>query len=362
MRKFLIRAVGNAGVMEKDEGLNLQDIKTFYIDSIRIGDFVIITSLLKELKKQMPWIKIIVSHHKSVTPFIENSNFVDMGLPYEDGKKKQIKIVRLFNEFVDALKKRGKYDLYFDNEKRVNFLYILNRKIMKVKCLIGLEKYEKYGIKARELSLYKRYISRGPREHYVDIIQKILDSLGLDKGDGKYAIDLGSDEGVYKDFFSKENVNIIFNFKGSDEKRSLTEFEWIEILKKISASRAEVRVYISSDPKNYEEIKKIMEIENIKNVELLPKTERITELASLIKYSDMVVTVDTSIVHISSAYNKPIISIYRANDDIATSYFGPKTDMYEIILRDEKLNFDDIKKIIDYSKKYVDIIMNQKKK
>ncbi len=68
-------------------------------------------------------------------------------------------------------------------------------------------------------------------------------------------------------------------------------------------------IMLTSLPQNKNEIESILEQEIIPRARYYP-TRDIHEMAALIRYSSLVITPDTSIVHITSAENKPIIAFY----------------------------------------------------
>jgi len=71
---------------------------------------------------------------------------------------------------------------------------------------------------------------------------------------------------------------------------------------------------------------------------LVPKLNGILEVASVIKNSKLVVTPDTSIVHIAVAYDKDIIGIYRKNkEDKNSILWGPNSKKAKIIFVEEDI-------------------------
>ena len=89
-------------------------------------------------------------------------------------------------------------------------------------------------------------------------------------------------------------------------------------------------MYLISIPSEYEILKDLVDKIDEKNIKLLPKTNGIGAAAGLLKYSDMLVSVDTGIIHVASAYNIPIVGIYPLTENSA-KLFEPKTERYEIV-------------------------------
>ncbi|MDC0597140.1 hypothetical protein OAP43_05215 [Candidatus Pseudothioglobus singularis] len=55
------------------------------------------------------------------------------------------------------------------------------------------------------------------------------------------------------------------------------------------------------------------------------KTKSILDVAALIKHQDLVITPDTSIVHIASSFNIPIVTIHENNWD-SHQLFSPTSE------------------------------------
>ena len=67
----------------------------------------------------------------------------------------------------------------------------------------------------------------------------------------------------------------------------------------------------------------------------------ILDSASLIKYADYVITPDTSIIHIASAYNKPIIAVYPPNGGtygVDHLVWGPTSEKQVVLFCKEAKN------------------------
>ena len=79
--------------------------------------------------------------------------------------------------------------------------------------------------------------------------------------------------------------------------------------------------------------------------------ESIIDVVSVIKESSMVVTPDTSIVHIATAFQKPTIAIYREDkigEDNITMW-GPNSKKAKIIIAKNSFNPGEKRGIEDFS-------------
>ena len=70
-------------------------------------------------------------------------------------------------------------------------------------------------------------------------------------------------------------------------------------------------------------------------VEMSYKTDKILAVAALISQLDLIVTPDTSIVHIASAFNKPIVTIHEDNRD-SYELFAPTSKLNRTVFSKSK--------------------------
>ena len=84
------------------------------------------------------------------------------------------------------------------------------------------------------------------------------------------------------------------------------------------------------------------------------ETQSILHLAALVKELDLVITPDTSIVHIASAFDKPVISIHENNQSSYT-FFAPTSALKYTAFAKSKngLVGYNTEKIIEYTIKYL---------
>ena len=110
---------------------------------------------------------------------------------------------------------------------------------------------------------------------------------------------------------------------------------------------------------NLDKIKELKKLDISKeNKVKIIETKGISEVAELIKGADLVVSPDTSIVHLGKAFNKKMICIYRkelGKEDKNSILWGPNSEKAKIIFVEEKikdgeeidinhLNLDEFKK------------------
>lgn len=328
IRGFFIRAVG---MKKKEKNIELKDIKRILIPGGRIGDMVCETPLIRELHEFFPNAEIDVYLDKIVTPLFKNCPYLNV-IETKRGSRfvHRVKILRIISSWYDALLKRKKYDLYFEFSNGLRFYSIFALKIMKPRYSIGVLREEKHGIKKDELSIFDKYIKKNKSNHMSDISLAGIEELGKNVKNRKYELFLGETEEKYKDYFSKENINIIFNYLGGNIKKNLSMKEVEESCKKLIEIDKKIVVYVMTLPDRYEELKEEINEWGEERIKICDKTQDILEAAGMIKYADILVSVDTGVVHIASAYNIPVISIFPDNEN-SIEYFSPKSKLSYVI-------------------------------
>lgn len=315
MKKSIIKLISL-----KKKKKNWEEIKPKKIlveTSWQLGDCIINSVLLENLFKNNKEIEIDIFVRENSLEMLKYFPYIKNIYPYRTNKNK---ILRYIKRIYFALNHRNNYDLIISFERGINTFHLLWLKILNGKFLMSLNKNEKYGIKKEDIKMIDWYF-----EDTMDILKK----FGILTCDRKYKIYIGPFEKIAQTFFDKSKVNIIFNYIGSTPNRTLLRQEVKEILNYLDIENTVI--YLSSTPQLYNENKKIIEEISRGNVKILPKTNSIFEMASYIKYTDIVVSVDTSILHIASAYNKKIVGIYRGNREII-EYSKPNSDRYFIIV------------------------------
>lgn len=325
VRGLTIKLIGQ----KKRKEIKKEKIKRVLIGGGRIGDIVVKTPMLEALAKLNEDVKIDISVAKGGKDLVENIPYINEVIEIDE-KPTRNKVIKGYRQIKEALKNRKKYDLYFDFTNNCRFIHTLSLKLMEPKYLIGRYRLEKFGIKKDELTLFDSYVDVKDDAHAVDINMDYLKPLGLHKESKKYKLYLGENETKYKNYFEKNKINIIVNHKASSKPRCLTFEQLKELSLKLVNLNEKIVVYLISVPNEYKILKDLVEKIGKKNIRLLPKTNGIGEAAGLLKYSDMLVSVDTGIIHIASVYNVPIVGIYPLTENSA-KLFEPKSERYEIV-------------------------------
>lgn len=347
MRGFFIRLIGN----KKRKEFKVEDIHKILIPGGRVGDIIVKTPMLRVLSNLNKNVDIDITVEKGCESLLWNHPNINK-IIISEKRRKKIKFFRIVEQLISAFKIRNKYDLFFDFTRNPRFFHLLTLRIINPRYLVGCYRMEKFGIKRDELTIFDKYIDTIKEEHAVDINMNALEGFKIDISNRKYELYLGDKEEKYKDYFSKDKVNIVFNFLGSSKSRCLKDEDIEYFIKEIPKLDKEINLYILTIPSIYEKFLTKLEKFQLRNVKLLPKTESILEAAAIIKYSDMLFSVDTGVVHIASVYNIPIVAIYTEDKDTLV-IFAPKSEKSTVVIgkKEEYLQIRDKREVLDEIKK-----------
>ena len=328
-RKDKVKILEGNGFLEEND---IKSILFLRYDG-KIGDMVVNSLMFREIKKVYPDIKIGVVARGAAIDIIKDNPNVDKIYEYYKDRKK-IKDL--------ALKiKEEKYDLLIDFSEmlRVNQMMLIN--LCGARINIGLDRKD---WKLFDLSIESSKDFKWT-EHITNRYLAYLIKLGLKKEsiDISYDIYL-KDEKKYETFFYKikENKKLILNPYGASKHKSFN----IETLENIitylkDKDIAIILVYFGDKYKELEFLEK-----KYKSVYIPKKIESILNTTILIKKSDYVISPDTSIVHIASAFNKKMITVYPPKGGkygIDHLVWAPKSKYNKVIFcKDKTGNYDEI--------------------
>ncbi|EAA24043.1 LOS BIOSYNTHESIS ENZYME LBGB [Fusobacterium vincentii ATCC 49256] len=333
--KYIWDKKEKAKIIEGDNFLKDNNIKSilFLRYDGKIGDMVVNSLMFREIKKVYPYIKIgVVARGAAIDIIRDNTNVDKIYEYYKDRKKIKDLALKI---------KEEKYDLLIDFSEmlRVNQMMLIN--LCGARINIGLDR--------KDWKLFDLSIESGKdfkwTEHITNRYLAYLIKIGLKKESINISYDIYlKDEIKYEDFFNKikENKKLILNPYGASKHKSFN----IETLENIitylkDKDIAIILVYFGDKYKELEFLEK-----KYKSVYIPKKIESILNTAILIKKSDYVISPDTSIVHIASAFNKKMITVYPPKGGkygIDHLVWAPKSKYNKVIFcKDKTGNYDEI--------------------
>ncbi|MFZ1320568.1 MAG: glycosyltransferase family 9 protein [Ignavibacteria bacterium] len=295
----------------------------------KIGDMILTTPLFSQIKKLFPASELIVLASENNHFLAETHNSVDKVLIF----KKNLSGVRSFLSLRSSVLK-----YWIDTKNMYSKTAALLVKNTKPECSLGFNFEEEvftrslneftYGEHAVDINLSPVNFFNNSNDIFSNSIRPEINIPAKDKESMKEKIGRVS-----------KSKNILVNYSAGSENRYLNSDIWIEAFNNLSLNNKE-KLYITGLAEDEKNIEKI--IRRVKNNKLkYLKADNFFEFAAAIEMSDIIITSDTSAVHLCSAFNKPILAFYP---DVKWNYekFKPLSFISEVIFSDNQNNMDGI--------------------
>ncbi len=271
------------------------DSNLLFVRLNRIGDALVTTPLLHEIKKNICCKIIVLADRKNHFIFRNNPD-IDEVIIFQKGLKGFLSINKIIKDkSIDAI-----IDLHDDVSTTVSFLIALAK-----------SKY-KLGLKKSNSTLYTNVIEKiEPAANHVIVRNLEISKLfGVKINYDDASVHFYPEENeikIAKDQISKMNPDHKFLIGINISAGSEARFWGVENYKNLFSSlyKFDVRPILFCSEKDFHYAKDITIAENI-----YPVTESFGIFASAILNLDFLITPDTSIVHIASIKNIPVFGLY----------------------------------------------------
>lgn len=277
----------------------------------RIGDMILLTPLFKALKDSYPESEITIFAGPSNYSIIENNIYVNSIFKIE---KKPIGILKTLFYLL-----KNKYDLWIDPKDHFSNESRIIAKIVRAKTKIGFN--EKNKKKVFDIS-----IEKNDNFHHSQIAFNSVREIGIPfpTTPPKPILYTNPNSDDYVDKFLKSNHLddfVLLNISGSKEHKMWQNYSWIEFFNQINLNKNVVLCYAPSEKEKAEYIK-----EQLKDFVVF-KSRNISDIVSLVKKCDYLISPDTAIIHIAAAFNKPVFALYSGSDHFYKK-FHPLSDIF----------------------------------
>ena len=309
--------------------INKKEInKILFIRNLKIGDAVVSFPLLRELKKNFPNAEIDV--YAST-----NSDFLFKKLTYCKNIFTKFRKKYFYKTWKQILFMRSRrYDLVVEAVP-MKFGLELSVWWMKPRWVIGFGKSngdQKLGISRDELTFYDKLEIGDRKEHASEHLCRILNLLDINDYSTKMEFPFDKEKYSYaQEFISKFPKKttggagiIALNVDASNNKSTLHKEQII----KYANSLKDYTLVILSLPSRQKEINDIILSEELSNCILSYSTKTIFDAAELIRACDLLISPDTSFIHIAPAIDLPTIGLYYKDN---FNYWGPKSNINYVV-------------------------------
>jgi ADP-heptose:LPS heptosyltransferase len=311
-----------------NSGLDYSAIYNILVIQIgRIGDMILTTPLFPELKKLFPNSTLTVLANPTNCDVIKSETAIDRILIY---KKDVINIVKLITKL-----KKEHFDIWIDPKYGYSKTSEFLLKICKPKQSFG------YNLSKVIFNTAVQVFDRP--EHYINLCLNFLKCFCNDSANYENQKPIiRIPEAKKKKYGSSINYKIIaFNISAGNITRIWQKENWLKLINEINKLHPEFEFIMIYMDREKAIVKYITDNYKDKNL-IYFSSKDIIEISDLISNVNLVITPDTSLVHIASAFNIPIIALYP---NVKWNYerFSPKSDIQEVIISDSEKDIFNIK-------------------
>ena len=316
----------------------------------RIGDMVITTPVFRELKLAYPQTIITVLASPANQAVLLNNPYIDYVITnYKNN---------LIGDLPSLIKlRKQKFDACIEFDHSVVPHAIIRLKIINPKKVISVKKDGRYGVDGSELSLYDIYTEKPKNTHFRDIWLATLKPFNIQPKSNNYDLFISDNQKKQAESFVKQfspKLLIGINLEGAVKGKKIKFSELWQICQALFKENNNIQIIILTTPSNLPNVRKKAVEANLEYVAVSYKTDTILAVAALIQQLDLIITPDTSIVHIASAFNKPIVSIHENNQD-SYQLFSPTSKLNKTVFapKNNTLEGYDLQKLVEYTNQLI---------
>lgn len=287
----------------------------------KLGDAIVSSGLFKKIKDNRPDINVMILTTDSMADLFH--------LHFHVNQVFKIKKRPSYTEINGICKKIGQVDMvvFLNHDMKMKDIYLLSRLSSKIN--VGID-----DIKLNNLNIKKEISGI----HYSDKFDYIATLIGIEGEKGHYIVPiLDSSVNKMKLFLKNKNINhyVLLNPYGSGNERKLSAEKINEITDKVvRESSLSVILLSSPDTRDLIQESPILFSERIVHFD---DSESIYDAIAAVKLADLIISVDTSIVHIATGLNKKQIAIY-SQDNFNFNNWHPCSNLSRVVRTKSNIN------------------------
>ena len=295
-----------------------------------IGDMIVCSPILREIKDALPASNIhVIASNVNKDIAIANP-YIDNVIIYNNRWNKLFPILIMLRSC--------KFDFAIELEAKIITRVILMLKIINPKHVLSVSKREgRYGIDPQGIRPYDYYTDVSIN-HQRDTCLDILRILNINFKNKKYDIFYSQENKEKALSFLKNlgsnNIIVGLNITGSSHEKRLANTDILKIIDDLHTLSSKIIIILLHKPENKRWMEELISLKNSSYVFPSYPTVSILDVAALVDSVDLLITPDTSLVHIACALEKPLLAIYR-NDMVAFDAWHPKSINNHVVFSEE---------------------------
>lgn len=317
--------------MDEKEYMEGKKIKFCILCLGRIGDLILTTSIIQPIRAKFPFAEfvfIVGTSNSVVVSSLPNTSVLILD-------KKPFSLLR----FVFQLR-RFNFDYFIDLKDHKSTESRIIAHLVRAKLKLGYN-HCVWTIPAAKANEGLHFVERAKNALALIGITANLDTFRPHLFIGKEA------ENIVNDFLVSCNISrfSLINISASRAERIWDEEKWDKFIN----AHLDKQFVIISDHKDRETASRLSK----PNVFCFPPSN-FNVIMALVKRADIVLSPDTSIVHVASAFDKPVVALYQ-NIPSNTAKFAPLSTLQRVILTQDVSSPVTTIKVSDVNRYYDEI-------
>ncbi|MFY8159974.1 MAG: glycosyltransferase family 9 protein [Candidatus Kapaibacteriota bacterium] len=331
----------------------------------RIGDLILITPAFFELKKQFPYAEIyLIAGDKNYQAVIDNTN-LNRIFVYHKGIKGVLKLISQI--------RKHKFDYYLDPKDHKSTESGLLSKIVKSKVKIGCKNPNaNFDIDINEIRAKVDL-------HFTDVVMAGIKYIcAKENKEIKFNqtpkpvlyTNLKSEEYLHR-YLIENGINefLLINISASNSNKMWILDRWNEFITYLISNNyinENLQLIICSAPTESNDAKSLVS-KFIQNVYYF-QSRNINDIFSLVNKAKLLISPDTSVIHIAAAFDTPIIGLYSGNhiffDKFKPTYTKENAELSQIIRAkdgDDGIHTIELNQVIEKFEIIKNIFNNEKR-
>lgn len=307
-----------------------------------IGDMIVCSPILREIKNAYPTCNLQVIASQVNKEIAMTNPYIDKVYVYQNRWHRLLPLLLQLRSY--------KFDFAIELEAKILTRVILILKVINPNFIFSVSKREgRYGIDPNGVLPYD-YYTNAKLNHQRDTCLDILRLLNIKFNNKSYDIFYTKNHkekaSSFLEGLKSKKITVALNITGSSHEKKLSNNHVDQIILGLRSISKNIVIILLHKPEQRKSVMKLITNKNSSYVFPSYPTESILDVAALVDSVDLLVTPDTSLVHIACAFEKPLVAIYR-NDKKAYKAWHPKSRKNRVIFSKEfnslkSLNVDEI--------------------
>jgi len=295
-------------------------LKVLFTQLGRIGDMILATPMYKLFKEKFEDSEIHVLTGRLNNIILENNPYIDKILLYD---KKPLNTLSLIIKLVSS-----KYDYLIDPKDHFSNESKYIAKLVNANKKIGFNR-EKDNVFDISIKPHNKGI------HYTEMCMQSLEHFGIEiKKVPLPNLYLSNDAEIYVDEFIKSKKfesYCVINISASHENKMWSNEKWSEVIEYLFSKDENIVLSFAPSERNRAE-----ELVSLNKILHLFKSRNLQDTIALVSKSTFVISVDTAVVHICSAFNKPLVVLIKSVRDTLNK-FAPLSEIKELVITEHDM-------------------------